>query len=236
MARRTQYGGNAIMATNAMAHKVFRCRYDRSGLGRWAWMLIQGKHNTLTQIVSAYCPVHHTIKGSKGQHTVYAQQLRHLSKDPIAAFWNDLKESLQEWHDNGEQLIVCGDWNTSITGQHIKGYMSCFGLQEAITYIHGSNPPATYHCGTESIDGIFVSRNFLGCKGGYLEYGDAPGDHRSIWIDIPHTTFLGYKMPNVPPKHIRYLQCNNSASTTKYKNEVHTRFLKKKIYGRIYNM
>ena len=206
MARRTQYGGTAILAINTMANKVYQCGYDPSGLGRWSWMLIQGKHNTFTRLVSAYCPIKSNTTGTRGQHTVYAQQLRHLGKDPIDQFWKDLGNQLQQWKDNEENLIVCGDWNTSITSQSMRGFMSVYGLQEAITYVHGNDPPATYHRGKDSIDGIFVSRNFLGIQGGYLEYGDAPGDHRGIWVDIPHTTLLGHKMPNVPPKQIRHLQ------------------------------
>ena len=219
MVRRTQYGGTAIMAINAMANKVYKCGYDNSGLGRWSWMVIQGKYNTFTRIVSAYCPVKSTAKGTKGQYTVYAQQLQHWEKDPIAKFWEDLGNQLLQWRDNEENLIICGDWNTSITSPTLRGFMSVYGLQEAITYVHGQNPPPTYHRGQDSIDGIFVSRNFLGIQGGYLEYGDAPGDHRGIWVDIPHTTLFGHKMPNVPPKQIRNLQCRHSKSTKRYTEE-----------------
>ena len=230
-ARRSQYGGTMIMAVNKMAHKVCKCGHD--SLGRWAWMLIQGKHNMYTRIIAAYCPVRSRIQGGAGQSTVYAQQLRVLLKDPIEAFWHDLQQQLRIWVDAGENLIVSGDWNKNVVGEEIKGFMSCCGLKEAITYRHGSNPPSTYHRGSSSIDGIFVSRNFLGVDGGYLEYGDAPGDHRGLWIDIPQSTFLGYKMPNVPPKKIRHLQCKHSGSTAKYRKKVHEAFLKQNVYGRI---
>ena len=89
--RRSQYGGTMIMAVNKMSHKVCKCGHDE--LGRWAWMLIQGKHNTYTRMISAYCPVRSRIQGGVGQSTVYAQQLRALQKDPITAFWNDLQHN-----------------------------------------------------------------------------------------------------------------------------------------------
>ena len=114
--------------------------------------------------------------------------------------------------------------------------MSANGLQEVITYVHGQNPPPTFHRGSSSIDGIFASRNFLGVKGGYLEYGDAPGDHRGIWIDIPHSTLLGHAMPNVPPKKTRSLQSKDNMGAKKYKHNVHAAFEKQGIYGRILSL
>ena len=126
-----------------MSHKVCKCGHD--SLGRWAWMLIQGKHNMYTRIIAAYCPVISRIQGGAGQSTVYAQQLRVLLKDPIEAFWHDLQQQLRIWVDAGENLIVSGDWNKNVVGEEIKGFMSCCGLKEAITYRHGSNPPSTYH-------------------------------------------------------------------------------------------
>ena len=122
LATRTQYGGVAIMAINTISHKVCKCGYDKSGLGRWTWMKIQGKHNTFTRIVSAYRPIKSNISGATKQYTVYAQHLRANGKDPLQAFWTDLRAQIQEWVQQGDNLVVCGDWNQPITHTDIKGF------------------------------------------------------------------------------------------------------------------
>ena len=181
-----------MVAVNTIVAKVNTCGYDTSGLGRWTWMLMRGKRDTITRIITAYCPCKPKITGATGQHTVYTQHLWHTSKEPIKAFWDNLGKELDKWIAQEEQIILCGDWNTPVTDSGITEFMSRRGLKEVITYRHGQSPPPTYHRGQHSIDGIFVSSPLLGIKGGYLEFGDAPGDHRGIWVDVPQATVMGY--------------------------------------------
>ena len=54
LARRSQYGGTAMLGINALASKINRTGYDSSGLGRWSWILMRGKRDTVTRIVTAY--------------------------------------------------------------------------------------------------------------------------------------------------------------------------------------
>jgi exonuclease III len=235
LAQRCQYGGTAILGVNDIAPKIQSRGVDNSGLGRWCWFRIQGKNNVYTRIVTAYCPckpptTHH------GLQTVYAQHLRALSKDPIATFWNDLKADIHQWHSIGDNLIICGDWNQSILNAEIIAFMNTYNLEEAITHVHGRNPPATYQRGTSSIDGIFVSRTFLGVRGGYLEYGATPGDHRGIWIDVPQETLLGHKMPIIPPKQMRHLKCSDTKGKHKYKTSLHDHYLHNNVYGQILHL
>ena len=236
LARRGQYGGTAMVAVNTIVAKVNTCGYDTSGLGRWTWMLMRGKRDTITRIITAYCPCKPKITGTTGQHTVYAQHLRHTSKEPIKAFWDDLGKELDKWITQEEQIILCGDWNTQITDKGITEFMSERGLKEAITYRHGQSPPPTYHRGQHSIDGIFVSSNLLGIKGGYLEFGDAPGDHRGIWIDVPQATVMGYRIPEIPSNPIRRLQVKDPRSRKKYQSIAHSLFIRKGIYGRLLDL
>ena len=236
LAKRGQYGGTAMMAINTMVAKINTCGYDPSGLGRWCWMLLRGKRDTVTRIVTAYCPCKANIKGTTGQHTVYAQHLRKSSKEPISAFWEDLGNAIDEWISNEEQLIICGDWNTNITSQDITTFMHNRHLQEAILHRHGKTPPPTYHRGLHSIDGIFVSQTLLGIKGGYMEFGVTPGDHRGLWIDVPQAALMGYKIPNIPSRPIRRLQVTDPKSRTKYQSTTHALFLRYNIYNRIFQL
>ena len=169
LAKRGQYGGMTMMAVNTIVAKINTCGYDPSSLGRWSWMLMRGKRDTITRVITAYCPCKNKISGTTGQHTVYAQHLRHSEREPIKAFWDDLGKELDNWIQQDEQIILCGDWNTDITNPEITTFMEARGLQEPILYRHGKYPPPTYHRGSHNIDGIFVSPTFLGIKRGYLE-------------------------------------------------------------------
>ena len=156
---------------------------------------------------------------------MYAQHLRHSEREPIKAFWDDLGKELDNWIQQDEQIILCGDWNTDITNPVISAFMEDRGLQEPILYRHGKSPPPTYHRGSHSIDGIFVSPTFLGIKGGYLEFGTTPGDHRGLWIDVPQATIMGYKIPDIPSNPIRRLQVKDPHSRKKYQTTVHSLFI-----------
>ena len=72
---------------------------------------------------------------------MYAQQLEFLHTDPTAAFWEDLARAIVEWQNEGDQLIMMGDWNEIITNGNLTEWMETFGLSEAITDVHGPNPP-----------------------------------------------------------------------------------------------
>ena len=233
LARRSQYGGTAMLAINSLVAKINTCGYDPSGLGRWSWMLMRGRRGTITRVVTAYCPCKANITGPTGQRTVYAQHLRQSTREPIQAFWDDFGIAIDNWIKDEEQLILCGDWNHPINDTFLNDYMGQRGLREVILFRHGNKPPPTYHRGNTSIDGIFTTSQFLGVKGGYLEFGTTPGDHRGIWIDVPQDNFIGYKMPDIPTNPIRRLQVKDPKSRKKYQTLTHSWFLRKQIYGRI---
>ena len=232
--RRSQHGGTALLAVNDIVKKINTCGTDTSGLGRWSWILMRGKNWTVTRIISAYCPVRSSKKGASGQRTVSAQHIAVLHEDPIERFFTDLSQAVRQWKDKGENIILGGDWNRSITGQFMKSFAQTCGLTEALTFKYGSDPPPTYQRGTTSLDGIFVSSQFLGVSGGYLEYGDAPCDLRGTWIDVPQAAFLGYKIPITPVRPPRKLTCHDPRTVRRYQSTLHDLYLKHNVYGRIW--
>ena len=236
LAQRSQYGGIAILGANSMVTRIHSSGRDKRNLGRWCWFRVQGKNRVMTRIVTAYCPCECPPDGRCGLQTVYAQQLRVLGEDPIQSFWNDLETDIRDWKDEGDHIILCGDWNRKVNGNFMSSFMLSLGLTEAIQYLHGEDAPATYQRGTKCIDGIFVTDALLGCRGGYLPFGDVPGDHRGLWLDVPQELFLGYKMPIIPPKKVRLLQCSDVGAKNKYKTLLHSSFVDKGIYGKILNL
>ena len=109
-ASRDQRGGTLMLSKDGMVHTVRGTGSDASGLGRWSWMKITGKHDYTTRVVTVYSPA----SSGRGVSTVYTQQLTHLGTDPIEAFYKDLGTVILKWQEEGDQLIIMGDWNEDI--------------------------------------------------------------------------------------------------------------------------
>ena len=226
---KAQPGGTATIAVNDMAHRYKECGYDPSGLGRWSWIMVSGKQQCVTRFVTVYAPQ----KGGRGLNTVYEQQLAHLKTNPIRAFWSDLARSIALWQSKGEQLIIMGDWNEDIVGDNLTVWMRTFGLQEAITSMHGKQPPPTYHRGTHTIDGIFISPSIQVARAGYLGFGEIPGDHRGLWIDVHQKSILGYKMADIPTARARRLKLDDPRVVKKYQEVLHSYLHSRRVYSRL---
>ena len=66
--RINQYGGVAVIAVDDVSHRVVGQGQDSTGLGRWAWMLFEGKQGHKLRVISVYRPVE-----SIGPSTVFTQ-------------------------------------------------------------------------------------------------------------------------------------------------------------------
>ena len=224
-----QPGGTATIVVDDMAQRFHSAGQDTKELGRWSWVKVTGKQNCVTRFVTVYCP---KITG-KGMNTVYEQQLEFLKTDPTAKFWEDLAQSIVGWQNDGNQLVLMGDWNEAIVNGNLTEWMSTFGLSEAVTGIHGSNPPPTFHRGTDAIDGIFVSDSVKVKRAGYLAFGEIPGDHRGIWIDVPHKSILGYKMADIPKASSRRLKLDDPRIVQRYLDILDGYLAAHKVYSRL---
>ena len=80
-----QMGGMGIIARLEARPRVQAKGQDPHKLGRWTWMLMEGRHGTMVRVMEAYRPV----KSMVTQGTVYNQQLRH---------WRDDQRHLQVPH------------------------------------------------------------------------------------------------------------------------------------------
>ncbi len=97
-----QFGGTGIVTTSEATARVKAKGRDLTNMGRWTWVLLQGKEGHNTICVSAYRPVVNVARlGS-----VYQQQLRWLleqndKRDPLTAFDEDLCAQLHQWMEKG---------------------------------------------------------------------------------------------------------------------------------------
>ncbi len=67
-------GGTSLVVVNQLAHRTQRPGDDKTGLGRWCWAHLKGKHNHHLQVILAYCPC-----PSLGPLSTYQQQVCHWS-------------------------------------------------------------------------------------------------------------------------------------------------------------
>ena len=119
-----QQGGVAVITAGEMALRVKGSSQDDKRLGRWCSSVFRGKHGVTTRVVSVYVPCG-TKQKKKGPETVFSQQQSALlrmkrTKGVMEAFWCDLWNSIDDWIADGEQLVVCGDWNDNVYENEIR--------------------------------------------------------------------------------------------------------------------
>lgn len=173
-----------------------------------------------------------------GDRKVYWQQktaLLHMNitDDPTIVFWQDFWTEVDKWIENGEQLVLCGDWNTDIQKDSFLAQFEERNLIPAISNRHGKkNAPETYNAGSSPIDEIFVSSTLVVTAGGYLEHGTTQGDHRPIWIDVNKESALGTNYPDLPSHKARRLKCQDPRIVKKYLKTLDGFYKKHKVYQR----
>jgi len=103
-----QYGGTSVMAFNEVAHRVHTTGGDDTGLGRWSWILFEGKSKYRTRIISAYVPCR---TSDTHRQTVYMQHKRYfmkrgISECPRKLLHSHLSNQIQNWQNNGENIVL----------------------------------------------------------------------------------------------------------------------------------
>ena len=130
----------------------------------------------------------------------------------------DLKTDILSWQEEGDKIILLIDANDHLEGGLFINGLEDVGLRERIIQRHrdewGIEP--THKTGSYPIDGIFTSPDINITAGGYLLLGDAPSDHRALWIDTHEAKVFGYKPGKIISPTIRRLQHNNPRIVKKW--------------------
>ncbi len=97
----------------------------------------------------------------------------------------DLQIQLLAWQQEGDALIVGGDWNDDTSKSDWKAFWTSLGLTAADAF--NEKPQATYFRGVRQLDNIYVSPIFTQAQGGFIPSTDATlgADHMALWLDIP---------------------------------------------------
>ena len=215
-----QWGGTGIVSYGRMSFYSMGAGTDKLGLGRWTWARYRGKGGVVLRVVSIYQP----CKNKYGAQSVYAQHKNYLQtknddRDPRTAFREDLKSELENWIEEGDQIIVGGDVNESVFHPDIQDIFQTFQMRNIIFDLHGANnAPTTYYRTTSGriVDGIWTTPGISARRGGFLEPGDFPGDHSLLWIDVTYDSALGHNPPHPVSPQARRLQLGYSRVTKRY--------------------
>ena len=159
-----QQGGVAIITSGNTALQVAKSEQDPQYLGRWCSVKVRGKGGVIMRIVSVYVPI---VTKSHGNKTVHAQQQAALlklkkTKSVIATFWSDLWKEIDKWIENGEKLVITGDWNQDVQSQSLVKAFEGRNLFPVVTGgRHRGVSPETYNNGSYPIDECFALSDLL---------------------------------------------------------------------------
>ena len=90
---------------------------DKTGLGRWVHMVLQGEDGIRTRFVCGYNP---SPSGKRATKSSYQQHRRYFIRKerdrtcPRTRFRQDLIRNLVQWRKEGDRLVVCLDGNGNI--------------------------------------------------------------------------------------------------------------------------
>ncbi|CAJ1935549.1 unnamed protein product [Cylindrotheca closterium] len=196
-----QWGGCIATVLSQVSHRAKESGSDSTGLGRWAYVRLQGKK---LQAQGVMITLAWPKREGTGESTVWAQQRLYFNSikrkiDPRKALVDDLCKQIQKWRDEGCEVLLGIDANEDLSVNSPDSIRQRFrecGMEEAILKRH---PPTATHQRNQSnvpIDGIFTTSGVPVLAGGYYAFGEfVEADHRALWIDIDLNTALGNFTP-----------------------------------------
>jgi hypothetical protein len=167
-----QMGGTAIVAMLETKTRVLKKGEDTHKLGRWAWMLLQGRHGHHTCMVSVHRPHKNlTTAGTLcNQHLGYWRDKENF-ECPLKRFDKHLEEEIKVWLLLGDPLMFSMDANEDVRTGTVATMLRRLGLQDLLLegLFHGTKAPDTNIRNTKSmpIDVIFVTPGLLAAIGGF---------------------------------------------------------------------
>ncbi len=145
----SQRGGTLQILTDRWVSRLKDKGMDPYGLGRWSYMILNGRGNKSIAIITAYRPCSDT-PSSAGNKTVYMQQFRTLltynnsikslaTPNPHRQFTLDLQAWISKLQSSGHSIILCLDSNEHISQSD--------GKYEPLEYTEGSFTSSPTHPG-----------------------------------------------------------------------------------------
>jgi hypothetical protein len=167
-----QRGGTLMVCQGHTCGRVISSGTDDNILGRWTWMKLRGCRGLSVVIATVYRPVFN--KGALSTYQQHKNVLRDKDIDtcPRKQLLDDLAEEIKKGKNDGNQVIITGDFNEDVGGANITKYFSDLQMNEIILTQHDGPAPNTYLDGSVPIDGIFVSHGIEGVFSGYGSFSE----------------------------------------------------------------
>jgi exonuclease III/sulfur relay (sulfurtransferase) DsrC/TusE family protein len=207
-----QVGGVLQLGIGDITCRIKEHGGDESGQGRWTWQRFSGKEQRTLRIVTAYRPVKNTVNaGSVWHQQQYYADCYDLHGSPHDRWIQDLKTAVQGWLEQGDTMILMGDFNKEVrTGPTVQA-LKQLGLVDHLVSQH-TTEVLTFARGTTTIDTILTLQEIIVTKCGYSR---SPSDHLCVWLDI-RAQQLFEQIQQPVPSHVRRLQCGDPRTVNRY--------------------
>ena len=153
------------------------------------------------------------MKRANEPGSVWQQQIAGLQQDnddrnPRQAFLEDFEKQIQEWLEDGDQLIIGGDINESVFKGRVQKLFEKYFLRNIIFSEHEpiDVPKSYYRTADERvIDGLWCTPGIRVTRCGYLAPQDFFGNHSLFWADVTYNSALGHKSTTTTSSRVRCL-------------------------------
>ena len=123
--------------------------------------------------------------------------------------FEQLIDQIIEWKRNGEEAILCGDFNENAYDGRFAARLQQADIMmtEQCKVATGRRLPATFVTGTRIIDTVYATTGIKVTNAALLPKYGVIGDHRYFIVDFRSASVIGDVHPNVIPGTPRKLNC-----------------------------
>ena len=226
---RRLFGGTATFVAQHATSRLSDHGQDPSGLGRWTWVKLTGRQGIATRIINGYRPVQ---DHSNRPGTVFSQQEKFFydrgqPRNPRTAFLIDLANEIQQWMDQGDQIILGIDMNEYIFGENIKTWTASMGLISPLQRTH-PHLPEVDTCDKSNrgrpIDGIWTTPGIDVLQCGMTGFGEVhigSSDHRLLWLDVNFDSLFGFHKTEITRRPKNFFPIHDPAAVARYNTYLH---------------
>jgi hypothetical protein len=218
-----------MISTGETVNHVVEEGEDFTGLGRFAYQIVQGKHGHRTVFASGYRPnKSEPTRDDMKLGSVYVQHLNYLrapaikryKECPRQAFITDLENRIRAWQTLGYAIAIGLDANEDVRNGKIAAMFARVNMQNAILSHHPlQSSPATYHRNEqrEPIDAIFCTHDLKVVRAGYGSFGDDfQATHRFLWVDFTRKSVYGELPTKLYYANARRFSAKNTSQRRRY--------------------
>ena len=225
-------GGTGVIVLHSTCGSITSKYQDP--MGRWTSVTLRGKKDRTVSIITCYqvCNQPSSRLGVTASHqqVVFLRQQQRSHLTPREAFVTDLANHIQQFQQQGHEIILQGDMNENLDAFHSTPFQTkvihrCNLVDVWQARFPDHKPIHTHSRGQSRIDGVFVSRPTLAAvrRIGYRPFQDNPtADHRQVIVDFDVDSLLGSQVPGLASPVFRKLQSKHPESVKAYITQVHS--------------